>query len=199
MAENLVARGIIDAVVRTGELASVTARALALLSRRSGCLPPSPPAEPEPRTPARTGCMDLGHAHPPTRPARCPRTAALRHGRRPAAQRHPVWGSRPRAAARPDLLLGHILRADRPGPACPGPAQSPWTRRAAQRPPRHAVVAYAKSLIRAARYESRLALPAGSAVQLAVVLTECRDLRSKWASAMNPNSVHSGGSGALIV
>jgi acetyl-CoA carboxylase carboxyl transferase subunit beta len=51
VAENLVARGIIDAVVRTGELADVTARALALLSRRSGCLPPSPPTEPESRTP----------------------------------------------------------------------------------------------------------------------------------------------------
>lgn len=39
VAENLVAHGIIDAVVRTGELAALSARALALLSRRPGKLP----------------------------------------------------------------------------------------------------------------------------------------------------------------
>jgi acetyl-CoA carboxylase carboxyl transferase subunit beta len=46
-AENLVAKGIVDAVVPTGELAAVTARALGLLSRRSGFLPP-PSAPPLP-------------------------------------------------------------------------------------------------------------------------------------------------------
>ncbi|HTR90173.1 MAG TPA: carboxyl transferase domain-containing protein [Trebonia sp.] len=43
VAENLVARGIVDAVVRTQDLASVSARALALLSRRAARVPPPPP------------------------------------------------------------------------------------------------------------------------------------------------------------
>jgi acetyl-CoA carboxylase carboxyl transferase subunit beta len=45
VAENLVAKGIVDAVVRTGELASVTARVLALLTQRALRLPPPMPAQ----------------------------------------------------------------------------------------------------------------------------------------------------------
>ncbi|MEN3539023.1 carboxyl transferase domain-containing protein [Microbispora sp. ZYX-F-249] len=56
VAENLVAKGILDAVVPTGELAGVAARALALLSGARRPAAPAPPRE----TPARTSAADAG-------------------------------------------------------------------------------------------------------------------------------------------
>ncbi|MGW5264023.1 carboxyl transferase domain-containing protein [Microbispora sp. NPDC004025] len=56
VAENLVAKGILDAVVPTDELAGVAARALALLSGARRPAAETPPRE----TPAETGAVDAG-------------------------------------------------------------------------------------------------------------------------------------------
>lgn len=130
VAENLAAKGLLDAVVGVDDLAEVASRVLNVL-----CEPASGSRRPAGDRRARRDGVGLDRAFPQVRPAGRPRTAASRGVRCHPALGHRTGRGGPGPAARAGPVRCGAVRPGGPGPAQParGPPLGPAGLRAARR------------------------------------------------------------------